>query len=66
MTLTEIKLHRLTALEDLHYRLASSYPVEGFGMKQGESITITPEGLKLFTAKGDASKRRAKFSVEAL
>lgn len=57
--------YKLVALEDLRYRIANSYPPNGFAVKSGTHITITTEGLRLFTCKAK-NGRKGRYQLERL
>jgi hypothetical protein len=60
-----MKVYKLVAEEDITYRLASSYPKEGFFIAKGDSIRILGDVLAFLHVRRHGGKQKGKYRLEA-
>lgn len=61
--MTNEKTYTLTALEDISYRVANSYPKDGFFVPKGESIRIVESALKILQVRKWNTKHKGKYTL---
>lgn len=59
-----MSVYKVTALEDMRYKLMSSFPPEGFLVKEGNFIYVDSKVLKLLTWRRANGKGRGKIEIE--
>ena len=59
-------IYKLTAEEDIRYRLMNSYPPEGFAIPEGGHIRILGEVLNSLKVRKANGKGRGKYRLEVI
>lgn len=64
LQITDSKTYVLTAQEDIGYRLANSYPKDGFFVAKGDSIRVLGSGVKLLTVRKWGTRQRGRYKLQ--
>lgn len=60
--MTEI-VYKLTAEEDIRYRMMSSYPPEGFFLRAGQAINIVKSALPHLKVRKNNGKGKGNYTL---